>query len=261
VTFGDVIDDLGLTSGNVVGGVISGFIVIAIVEAWWWCRRRLDWRPLARILGKSKRVGIVSPSFPTTRGRDGMGHLTEDNAYAIAYVIEACERVDASVEVTPFERMPPGFPADVVAIGGYRANGVTAYWLREKCPGFVIEKPPAGSGGPPRFRCGAHTFQDTEDDAWAFCVKIAREDAAGRNVVLLWGEFSIGTTAAAYTFQKRTELIDDRHGSSFFIALRVPKQQGFTTQPVERVDVTLAAFAASDIAPATGGGALSPAPA
>jgi hypothetical protein len=93
------------------------------------------------------------------------------------------------------------------------------------------------------FRCGQHEFVDTEEQTWAFLVKLGPDRTGRRDtMILLWGLGAVGTAAAAYFLSEFPDKLPGRHGESFFVAIPVQRDLGYRGVSQSTVDLSSEAF-------------------
>lgn len=228
-------------------GVAASLTAIGVVEAYRAGRIKLDRRPVRKLLGQPKRIGIVTPTYPDLRARSKFGVISSDNAFSLAHLIDACASIGSEAELCVAQHIPVNLPDNLLILGGHLANEITRSKLIRHCPGFEIRGGDADTEDPadPWYRCAGIDFKDTKDDAYAFVVKLAEGSKDSRRVtVLMWGRSSFGTSAAAYTFGVRTKLITDTVDAKkpFFLAFKFDKGLEYHAFPDEILDLTEKAF-------------------
>jgi hypothetical protein len=232
---------------NFAGGVVSSLVAVALVETYLRLRRVREQRALARALGFRRSTCSIVPtrydrepgSPPLTGARD---------AVALAYVLNACHAVRTEPVVEWDDPMDGLFKANLVSIGSWSGNQLTASLMRQYCPGFVTHNAAAEHTdfASIHYSCGPHVFASDADVTHAFIVRLTTEKTGiPGSVTLLWGHYGVGTIAAAHVLTGTPELLTPFLArGSFAVALTANRKLGYRAVSRNLIDLTDHAFTA-----------------
>jgi len=231
---------------NFVGGVVSSLVAVALVETYLRLRRAQERRHLARALGFRRTTCSIVPtrydrepgSPPLTGARD---------AIALAYVLSACHDVRTEPVVEWDDPMDGLFKSNLISIGSWSGNKLTAALMRQYCPGFVTHNAEAEltDFASIYYTCGPHRFVGDEDITHGFIVRLTTaQTGIPGSVTLVWGHYGVGTIAAAQMLTRNSALLRpflDR--GSFVVALAANRNLGYRAVSRNLLDISDHAFA------------------
>lgn len=230
---------------NLIEGVLSSFMAVALTELYLAIRRQIRDRPLRRILGHADRVAMITPEFPSKVG-DRVGSLmATHDSIALAHLLEACARVNVSSTLASASRLPEDLPGTTIAIGGPVSNPITLFHLKKYCGNLQAI---AEEGYTEGFEIhGKERFVEDSDTTWAF---IARLDTpvttrAG-TVILVWGATAHATATAAYYLSNNTRSLPWQSGN-FFVALSTDRKLGYRSVQRNPTDISSLVFTKPDL--------------
>lgn len=225
---------------NLIGGIISSLIAVALVETYRIIRKKTTLRPLRQMLANPQRVGIAMPDFPLYVDNRTGSLLALHDAFALAHVLETCSKIGAETVIASTSALPEDLPEVLICIGGPYSNETTRTQLASYCPGFQrIDSSTYNAG----FASGNEIFQEDADNSWAFVARLSIE-VTGREgeVILLWGASALATATAAYYFSEHAKRLTKVGNRSIFVALNVNPHLGYRSVPANPIDVTSSAF-------------------
>jgi hypothetical protein len=226
---------------NLVEGVVSSFLAIALTELYLMMRKRLRNRPLRSLLGYSDRVAVIIPELPRGGGgRTGTIMATHD-AIALAHLLDACNRVNTTTVLAAASQLPVDLPSLTMLIGGPVSNPLASFYLQKYCSNF---RPITEDNYDRGFEVpGAGRFDETSDTTWSYIIRLdsSMTDRAG-TVILLWGATAHATATAAYYFVTNSRLLPWRD-RNFFVALSVDRKLGYRSVQRSPIDVSGQIFA------------------
>jgi hypothetical protein len=229
---------------NLIEGVVSSFVAVALIELYLAIRNRIRDRPLRSLLHFADRITVITPEYPKEVG-DRVGSLmATHDSIALAHLLEVCTRVNASSVLVSASRLPEDLPSVAISIGGPVSNPITAFYLRKYCGNL---QPIATEGYTEGFEIpGAERFREDADTTWAF---IARLDASmtGRSgvVILTWGATAHATATAAFYLANNAPMLPWRN-KNFFVALAVDRKLGYRSVQRKPVDISALMFPDAD---------------
>jgi hypothetical protein len=225
---------------NLIEGVVSSFLAVALTESYLATRKHLRDRPLRSLLGNSSRVAIIIPELPKL-GDDRSGPLmATHDSIALSHLLEVCRKVNISSILTAASRLPEDLPNVMLSIGGPVSNPVTKFHLQKYCSNF---QPIAQDSYTPGFKIhGTERFSEDLDTTWAFIVRL---DSSITNrfgtLILVWGATAHATAAAAYYFANNARALPWKR-KNFFVALSADRKLGYRSVQRIPVDVTSQVF-------------------
>lgn len=226
---------------ELTAGIISSVLAVLLVEIYLWLRRRYRHRALRWLVG-ADTVSVSTPVYPRAQNAHPAGLLTTYDAIGLAHVLEACNRIGTMPVVTRSGESSENSPLDVVAIGGPSGNQVTATFLKAYCPGFEILTDP--ESGELSYRCGDRVFVRTEDETFAFIVRLSpKETGLPGTALIAWGHSAVATASAGYFLARYPQTLRKVGKGSFFVAISVRWVLGYRSFDTRPIDLTRAAFA------------------
>ncbi|MFG1921723.1 hypothetical protein [Cryptosporangium sp. NPDC048952] len=226
---------------ELIAGVVSSVLAVLLVEIYLWLRRRYRRRALRWLVG-TDTVSVITPVYPWAENSHPAGLLTTYDAIGLAHVLEACNRVGTVPVVTRSGESSENSPLDVVAIGGPSGNQVTSTFLKAYCPGFEVLTDP--ETGYLSYRCGDRVFARTEDETFAFIVRLSpRETGLPGTALIAWGHSAVSTASAGYYLARYAQSLRKVGKGSFFVAISVRWVLGYRAFDTRPIDLTRAAFA------------------
>jgi len=226
---------------ELIAGVVSSVLAVLLVEIYLWLRRRYRHRALRWLIG-TDTAAVVTPVYPWAENSHPAGLLTTYDAIGLAHVLEACNRIGTTPVVSRSGESAENSPLDVIAIGGPSGNQVTATFLKAYCPGFEILTDP--ETGYLSYRCGDRLFTRTEDETFAFIVRLSpRETGLPGNALIVWGHSAVSTASAGYYLARYASSLRKVGKGSFFVAISVRWVLGYRSFDTRPIDLTKAAFA------------------
>lgn len=226
---------------NLIEGVLSSFIAVALTELYLAIRRQIRDRPLQRILGRANRIAIITPEFPSGTG-DRVGSLmATHDSIALAHLLEACARAKKSSVLVSASRLPEDLPDVTISIGGPFSNPITSFYLKKYCSNLQAIVKESYSEG---FEVdGKERFVEDSDTTWSFIVRLDTSiTARAGTVILAWGATAHATATAAYYLSNNTENLPWQSGS-FFVALSVDRKLGYRSVQRNPTDISSQVFA------------------
>lgn len=237
---------------ELIAGIASSVLAVLLVEIYLWLRRRYRHRALRWLVG-ADTVAVSTPVYPRAENAHPAGLLTTYDAIGLAHVLEACNRIGTMPVVTRSGESAENSPLDVVAIGGPSGNQVTATFLKAYCPGFEILTDP--ESGKLSYRCGDRVFVHTDDETFAFIVRLSpKETGLPGTALIAWGHSAVATASAGYFLARYPKTLRKVGKGSFFVAISVRWVLGYRSFDTRPIDLTRAAFA-----PPVGGSSRAPA--
>ncbi|GAA0266118.1 hypothetical protein [Cryptosporangium japonicum] len=226
---------------ELIAGIISSVLAVLLVEIYLWLRRRYRQRALRWLVG-TDTVSVITPVYPWAENAHPAGLLTTYDAIGLAHVLEACNRVGTVPVVTRSGESAENSPLDVVAIGGPSGNQVTSTFLKAYCPGFEILTDPVT--GQLSYRCGDRVFTRSDDETFAFIVRLSpRETGLPGTALIAWGHSAVATASAGYYLAKYPQALRKVGKGSFFVAISVRWVLGYRSFDTRPIDLTKTAFA------------------
>ncbi|EXG80592.1 hypothetical protein [Cryptosporangium arvum] len=226
---------------ELIAGIISSVLAVLLVEIYLWLRRRYRQRALRWLVG-TDTVSVITPVYPWAENAHPAGLLTTYDAIGLAHVLEACNRVGTVPVVTRSGESAENSPLDVVAIGGPSGNQVTSTFLKAYCPGFEIITDPVT--GQLSYRCGDRVFTRSDDETFAFIVRLSpRETGLPGTALIAWGHSAVATASAGYYLAKYPSALRKVGKGSFFVAISVRGVLGYRSFDTRPTDLTRTAFA------------------
>ncbi|GAA3398621.1 hypothetical protein [Cryptosporangium minutisporangium] len=226
---------------ELTAGVVSSVLAVLLVEIYLWLRRRYRQRTLRWLIG-TDTAAIVTPVYPWAENSHPAGLLTTYDAIGLAHVLEACNRIGTVPVVSRSGESAENSPLDVIAIGGPSGNQVTATFLKAYCPGFEILTDP--ETGRLSYRCGGRVFERTEDETFAFIVRLSpKETGLPGTALIAWGHSAVSTATAGYYLARYSKSLRKVGKGSFFVAISVRWVLGYRSFDTRPIDLTSAAFA------------------
>ena len=195
---------------NLVAGIASSLLAIGITETYHWVRLRRGKRNLGEALGfYNAPCSVVTPSFSVeiagTKARfgetsDRVRVIREPDVYAIGTAVAVCREASSLPTVMPAKPGLQNPPPNLICVGSWSGNDVSAIMLENHCPGFRIvnrEKEQSDFDSI-YYECGDQIFRDTPQETHAFIMKMspAYTGLTG-SVIILWGHHRSGNQAAA----------------------------------------------------------------
>jgi len=226
---------------NLAEGVVSSFLAVALIELYLAMRNRLRDRPLRSLFGYSNRAAIIIPELPRGGGRRTGTIMATHDAIALAHLLDACNKVNATSVLAAASRLPVDLPSLAMLIGGPVSNPLTSFYLQKYCSNFQpIAKENYDQGFEVR---GVERFNETSDTTWSFIVRLdsSMTDRAG-TVILLWGATAHATATAAYYFVNNSRMLPWRD-KNFFVALSADMKLGYRSVQRKPIDVSGQIFA------------------
>lgn len=235
---------------ELVAGVVSSVLAVVLVEIYLWLRRRYRQRALRWLVG-TDTAAVITPVYPWAENSHPAGLLTTYDAIGLAHVLEACNRVGTVPVVSRSGDSAENAPLDVIAIGGPSGNQVTSTFLKAYCPGFEIITDP--ETGHLSYRCGEHTFTRSDDETFAFIVRLSpRDTGLPGTALMVWGHSAVSTASAGYYVARYAPSLRKVGKGSFFVAISVRWVLGYRSFDTRPIDLTKTAFA--EPVPAAGRG-------
>ncbi|MFI5960435.1 hypothetical protein [Cryptosporangium sp. NPDC051539] len=226
---------------ELVAGVVSSVLAVLLVEIYLAVRRRYRKRALRWLIG-TETASVVTPVYPWAEQGHPSGLLTTYDAIGLAHVLEACNRLGTVPVVTRSGDSTENSPLDVIAIGGPSGNQVSATFLKAYCPGFEVLTDP--ETGRLSYRCGGRVFERTDDETFAFLVRLSpHETGLPGTALVVWGHSAVATAAAGYFVARYPEALRKIGKGSFFVAISVRYVLGYRSFDTRPIDLTAAAFA------------------
>ncbi|SHN24486.1 hypothetical protein [Cryptosporangium aurantiacum] len=226
---------------ELIAGIISSVLAVLLVEIYLWVRRRYRQRALRWLVG-TETAAVVTPVYPWADNAHPAGLLTTYDAIGLAHVLEACNRVGTVPVVNRSGESAENAPLDVIAIGGPSGNQVSATFLKAYCPGFEILTDP--ETGKLSYRCDGRTFARTDDETFAFIVRLSpKETGLPGTAVIAWGHSAVATASAGYYLARYPNVLRKLGKGSFFVAISVRWVLGYRSFDTRPIDLTAAAFA------------------
>lgn len=226
---------------ELIAGVVSSVLAVLLVEIYLWLRRRYRHRALRWLVG-TDTVSVITPVYPWAENAHPAGLLTTYDAIGLAHVLEACNRVGTVPVVTRSGESAENSPLDVVAIGGPSGNQVTSTFLKAYCPGFEVLTD--SETGQLSYRCGDRVFSRTDDETFAFIVRLSpRETGLPGTALIVWGHSAVATASAGYYLARYSQSLRKVGKGSFFVAISVRWVLGYRSFDTRPIDLTREAFA------------------
>jgi hypothetical protein len=226
---------------NLVGGIVSSLIAVALVEAYSLVRKALTQRPLKILLGRASRVGIAVPDIPIEVNERTSSIIALHDSFALAHLLEACGKIRAQTVVASTSRLPDDLPKTLISVGRPYSNPTTRAHLTRHCQGFLNEETEDGIH---RYQIGSEILEESADTTWGFIVRLDSEVTQREgDLLLIWGASALGTAAAAYYFAVRPEVLVQISRASLFVAINVNPRLGYRAVPTSVLDLTADAIA------------------
>ena len=226
---------------SVLAGILSSIIAVIIIELYRRTRKKYVHRTMRTVM---QFVGsgctIIVPAFPIKLPIRTSLISTED-AIALAYVLEVCSTLNYKADVMSSRRIENNLSSNIIPIGGPSGNDTTGTLLRNYCPGFHIHN--ADDFNNIYYECGNQRFDNDADHAVAFVIRLTPQlTQLSGTILLLWGHYGIGTSAAAYFVKEYPEVLAALRSESFFIVLSLNRSLGYRSVSKSITDVSYYAF-------------------
>jgi hypothetical protein len=238
---------------NLIEGVLSSFIAVALIELYLAARKRIRDYPLRKILDRPDRIGLITPEFSIeVRERDRIGPLmATHDAIALAHLLEACRKANASSALFSVSQLAEDLPRVTIAIGGPVSNAITSLHLRKYCvnfqpisktgytEGFEIQGS-EGRGGRPAVP--VVRFSEDLETTWSFIIRLGGS-MTGRSgtMILVWGATAHATATAAYYLVNNAKNLPWKK-DNFFAALSADRKLGYRSVQRNPIDVSSQVF-------------------
>ena len=242
---------------ELLAGVLSSLIAVGIVEVYIAGRRWLMHHSQHRVWQiAGPEAYVVAPIFRTAQGAAKEfdlqgGLLSTYDALGISHLLGAGRRIGLSLELQPYDRLPPEGLTSGIALGGPASNSITRDLLGQFFPGFrplLIDEnnqelvTPQGlniSG----WECGGQRFEDDARIGWAFVVRLC-PDVSGTEGVMhfCFGLSDVGTAAAGYYLAEQCKHLKKLGTTSYFAAIRVQRSNGYRAVSLVPTNITKSAL-------------------
>lgn len=223
-------------TANLIGGVVSSLLAVLLIELYRIAGERSRHRALRKMLNNSRHSAVIIPNFSSS-GDDRTGALMAVyDAFALAHVLESCNRIRTVTLPISAGRLPEDMPGDLISVGGPVSNPVTAAYLRNYCAGISSILPDSYSAG---FKCGGTMFEETKETTWAFIVRLSpRVTGRSGGALLLWGATAVATASAAYYLSRHANKLPWAGDAGVFAAIKVNQGLGYRSVLTRPVDIS-----------------------